>query len=294
MYETDIASEKHFVLEPDSNDRSPKTDITSNAVQVASDSPLEDPPISFLRQLAPFHGIFYRDNPIQLILRPIVCMLFPAVLVSALSVAVYGCWAVGTSVTLAQVFSVPPASFNAAQLGYTSTFAAVGSIAAFFIGVFLLDPISKWAARRNNGILEPEFRFFLNVVMYTVGIPGFFALGYYASGPHPHWVVASFIIGLIFFGLVLSSTISYAYILDCHRNYASEMTVALTMIRSALAYAGTSFLPDWFETSGTKTTYYCIGGIEIGIFLLSALTYVYGKCLREFTHRYNLIKLLRI
>ena len=293
--ETDVASSRPLALEAVNLGTETKLAATTE-IDATSSSPSLDPkPQSFLRQLAPFTGkIYYRENPIQLLARPFVCCLYPAVWISSLSISIYGLWAVGATVTLAQVYSTPPALFDAAQLGYTYTFPAIGSVLGFILGSTLLDRVSTWAAWRNNGVFEPEFRLFLVIPMYVVGVLGFFLFGWYASQPSPQWVPASAILGLVYFGYQLASSVSYAYILDCHRNYAAEMTVALTLLRSALSYGSTKFLPIWLEHSGTRATYFAIGGIEIGVFFLTALAYVYGKILRELVHRYNLIEILHV
>ncbi|KAI9707967.1 MAG: hypothetical protein M1820_004386 [Bogoriella megaspora] len=295
-YETDVASTKDLILEAAAMETADtKEVVTTETVPVSPGLSFDEKPQSFLRQLAPFTGkIYYRENPLQLIARSFVCMLYPAVLISSLSVSVYGLWAVGATVTLAQVYSPPPAHFNAAQLGYTYTFPAVGAFLGYLLGTTLLDRVSNWAARRNGGVFEPEFRLFLVIPMYIIGVTGFFLFGYYASTKNPHWIPASAILGLIYFGYMIASSVSYAYILDCHRNYAAEMTVALTLLRSALSYGSTKFLPIWLEHSGTRTTYFAVGGIEIAMFFVTVVAYMYGKVLREFIHRHNLIDMLHV
>ena len=294
-FETDITSPKNFVLEVANIDGEAKKAGTTETDATSSGSSSDQKPQSFLRQLAPFTGkIYYRENPLQLLARSFVCCLYPTVWVSCLSVSIYGLWAVGATVTLAQVYSVPPALFNAAQLGYTYTFPAIGIVLGFILGSTLLDRVSVWASRRNHGFFEPEFRFCLVIPMYVAGVLGFFLFGWYASQKSPKWVPASAVLGLIYFGYQLASSVSYAYILDCHRNYAAEMTVALTLLRSSLSYGSTKFFPIWLEHSGTRTTYFAIGGIEIGVLIVTTLAYVYGKVLRELIHRYNLIEVLHV
>jgi len=91
------------------------------------------------------------------------------------------------------------------------------------VGALLSDSFPKWAARRNHGVFEPEFRFLLLIPVLVVGIPGLFGFGYYASSAHVHWAAVGVIQGLIAFASILAASVSFTYILDSHRNRSVEV-----------------------------------------------------------------------
>lgn len=195
-------------------------------------------------------------------------------------------------IILSQLFSTPPNLFTPSQLGYMYTFPFVGSIIAYFLGSLAADSSAKAAARRNNGLFEPEYRQWLMIPAFFVGIPGLFAFGYYATEQNITWVLVSFIYGLILFATVFSSAGAYAYILDSHRNLSVEVSVAYVMLRNFFWFGASYFMPSWLEASGAPKTFYIMGAIQATITLISVSGYVYGKISRDWIHRHDPLKSL--
>lgn len=160
------------------------------------------------------------------------------------------------------------------------------------LGSLAADSSAKRAARRNNGLFEPEFRQWLMIPAFIIGIPGLFAFGYYSTERNISWVMVSFIFGLIVFGTVFSSASAYAYILDSHRNISIEVSVAYVMLRNFFWFGASYFMPTWLEASGAANTFYIIGGIQAGISLISIMAYTHGKIARDWIHRHDPMKAL--
>ena len=91
----------------------------------------------------------------------------------------------GLSITIAQIFSVPPISYIPTELGHLSTFPAVGAFLAFMVLSALVDSSAKWAARKNHRIYKLEFRLYLISFGLLVGVPGFTLFGWYVSTVTP-------------------------------------------------------------------------------------------------------------
>ncbi len=195
-------------------------------------------------------------------------------------------------IILSQLFSAPPNLFSPSELGYIYTFPFVGSLIAYVLGSLTADSTAKGAARRNGGLYEPEYRQWLMIPAFFVGIPGLCAFGYYGAHQHPSWAMVSFIYGLIVFATVFSSAGAYAYILDSHRNLSVEVSVAYVMLRNLFWFGASWFMPWWLESSGAPMTFYIMAGIQAGITLISLLAYVYGKVSRDWIHRHDPLKYL--
>ena len=198
----------------------------------------------------------------------------------------------GVVIILAQLFSTPPNLFTPSQLGYIYALPSVASIIAYALGSLAADSSAKAAARRNNGLFEPEYRQWLVIPAFFVGIPGLCAFGYYASKSNITWVLVSFIYGLIVFATVFSSAGAYSYILDSHRNLSVEVSVAYVMMRNLFWFGASYYLPPWLERSGAPTVFYIIAGMQAGITLLSIFAYRYGKVGRELLHQYDPMRML--
>ena len=195
-------------------------------------------------------------------------------------------------IILSQLFSTPPNLFSPSRLGYIFTFPFVGSMVAYILGSLAADSTAKSASRRNNGLFEPEYRHWLMIPAFLIGIPGLFAFGYYAAEPRVTWVLVSFIYGLIVFATVFSSAGAYAYILDSHRNLSVEVSVAYVMLRNLFWFGASYFMPLWLEASGAPRTFYIMAAIQAGITILSIAAYTYGKVCRDWIHRHDPLKFL--
>ena len=195
----------------------------------------------------------------------------------------------GLSITVAQIFSVPPISYGPTDIGHLNTFPAVGAFLAFAVLSALADSSAKWAARKNHGIYEPEFRLYLISFGLFVGVPGLALFGWYAgTATRDHqisWVVISFLYGMIIFTTVTQQSTSFAYLLDAHRNMSIETAVIVVMVRNFFSFAAGKFLPLWLNHSGTANTFYTIAGIQAALVLTTVPLYVYGKVIRSVLQR---------
>ena len=192
---------------------------------------------------------------------------------------------------LAQIFGGPPNLFDPTQLGYLFVFPFVFIIIGCILGFMLSDWYPKWAARRNGGLFEPEFRLLLLVPVLFVGIPGLFGFGYYAKSSNVHWAAASTLQGLIAFASILAASVSFNYVLDCHRTRSVEVSVAIIMLRNFFWFGSGYFLPAWLVAAPVDKVFTIIGGMQLGITLLSIVVYVYGKVMRQFVHRHDPLKI---
>jgi hypothetical protein len=98
---------------------------------------------------------------------------------------------------------------------------------------------------------------------------------------------------LIAFASILDASVSFNYVLDCHRNRSVEVSVAIIMLRNFFWFGSGDFLPDWLAAKTWKV-FDIIGGLQLGITLCSIFIYIYEKQLREFFHRHDPLKILHL
>ncbi|KAL9108567.1 MAG: hypothetical protein Q9227_006653 [Pyrenula ochraceoflavens] len=249
---------------------------------------------SYLQELAPISRQDCLPNILLLLIKPFACFMYPAVFWGFTVGGLWSSWTIGLSIVVAQIFGAPPKLFDPTRLGYLFTFPFAFIIIGCIVGFLLSDWFPKWAARHNNGIFEPEFRLILLVPVLFIGIPGLFGFGYYADRSSVHWAAASALQGLIGFASILAASVSYNYVLDCHRAQSVEVTVALIMLRNFFWFGSSYFLPTWLGETKTSTVFNIIGGIQLGITLASGTVYVYGKRMRELVGRYDRLKPSRL
>lgn len=98
----------------------------------------------------------------------------------------------------------------------------------------------------------------------------FTATGFFSAGqslgfgmPWPLPVVLS--IGFINFGVILSVTVTIAYVIDCHREQASEAVSMMVLIKNMFAFGATYYINDWIAGSGVRSVFFVLGGITLAI-----------------------------
>ena len=233
-------------------------------------------PLSYRKELRPWSGLYTRSNPYEHVIRLLTCVRYPAVIWTFLAAGTYSGWFSGLSITVAQIFS----TYTPTEIGRLNTFPAVGAFLAFATLNNLADTTVKWAAWRNRGVYEPEFRLYLISFGLLLGVPGLALFGWYADTPNPSWKVISFLYGLIIFTTVTQQSTSFAYLLDAHREISIETAVFVVMIRNFFSFAAGNFLPLWLY-HGTASTFYAIAGIQAGLVMTTVPLYVFGKIIRR-------------
>ena len=178
----------------------------------------------------------YSDEPLLwLIFRPFYILLNPAILWAVILISFFQLWNVVINFMLAQLFGPPPYLLNTAELGYLGGGPMViGLITCLAFGS-LSDRTAKWAALRNNGIYEPEFRLFTMILAPILSTIGYFCFGPFAAeGKSP--VVMSVLWGVAFASCVVVSASLGNYLLDAYRNVAIEIFVVSMSVKNFLFF----------------------------------------------------------
>lgn len=241
---------------------------------------------TFTQQLRLFNGRFSSESPLRCILAPFVLFMYPATIWAFLFQGTFITWGISVSIILAQIFAAPPFNFDAAQLGYMYSAPFLGALLSYFVAGIFSDSAAKYMAKRNNNIYEPEFRILLVIPVAIISLPGIYAFGA-AAEAHTHWIVPSICYGLLTFGVVMSCTATFSYVLDAHRDISVEMMVSLLLLKNFWAFGSTFFVNDWVVAQGPKKVFFIIGGIQSAVCAVSVAMYIGGKVQRNAVHRWN-------
>ena len=150
-------------------------DGKENSTTAGSDTEIATPSqspakLTFLQQLRPWSGINPHASYIHLFLRPWPLVLYPATIFSFLTFSTTLGWYVCMLNTSAAVFQAPPYLMSTGINGLINVSSIIGILIFCYLGGALTDKIAEWAARRNNGVYEPEARL-LALVFPFVFIP---------------------------------------------------------------------------------------------------------------------------
>lgn len=109
----------------------------------------------------------------------------------------------------------PPYNFSADQIGLMSLAPFIGST----IGSIVCGPLSDWIvvklARRNNGVYEPEMRFWVFLPFIPFQLAGAWWFGY-ALANKWSWVHVALGYGISFFGSAPLQSLALTYMLDAY------------------------------------------------------------------------------
>lgn len=251
----------------------------------------QQPAQTFVQQLRPFHGRLNMDKWLKVMVRPFVLFAYPAVLWSA---AVYACsigWLIVISETMAIIYRDPAGyNFSALQTGLVYLAPFIGGILGTGVAGKISDVVVRAMSRRNGGLYEPEFRLVMAgpvLVTTCIGLMGF---GWSAQ-KGDHWMVPTSFFGILSFGCSLGSTTSITFCVDSYRQYAGEALVTLNFSKNVLhGMVFSLFVAHWMADQGPRMVYIWLGIIQLLLLLFTVPLYIYGKRLRMWTVRKNLME----
>ncbi|KAL2825236.1 major facilitator superfamily domain-containing protein [Aspergillus pseudoustus] len=214
--------------------------------------------------------------PLQMVLKPFTILIHPAVVWATLLLSISTAWYVVISFVIAQIFSAAPYFLDAVDIGYMSAGPAVGGTVGSIVCGLLSDPLATALARKNNGIYEPEFRLVLILPMLVSCCIGWFQFGHLVdAGKSP--AVIAVIWSIATSSLQFCASAIGTYILDAYPGISSEVFI-IGMVTKNFVFFGLSFgVNDWVTAWGPSKVFDTIGGIQVGLCLLSGLVWVYGK-----------------
>ncbi|KAI5118960.1 hypothetical protein M0805_009371 [Coniferiporia weirii] len=254
---------------------------TSSALQLSA---FTSPPKKFLQELKPWSYIS-NISVVKSIFRPMLFLLSPAVWFTFFS---YGCttvWLVVVSVIYSLVFGSAPYFFDATKVGLVSIGPFIGSI----IGTVAAGPLSdwsvKWAAGRNKGIYEPEFRLFLLIPMFVLEIAGYIGWAIMQPKGLP-WIGPVVMYSMISAGQCMGATAVCTYLIDVHRENAPECFALVNFMKDIVLYGFTLFVNGWVVELGVLHTFGILAGVTAFCILTGIPMYILGKRARAWVARH--------
>ncbi|POR38956.1 Uncharacterized protein TPAR_00842 [Tolypocladium paradoxum] len=251
----------------------------------------QQPAQTFVQQLRPYHGRLNKDKWLKVMVRPFILFAYPAVLWSA---AVYACsigWLIVISETLAIIYRDPTIyNFTALQTGLVYISPFIGGILGTGVAGKVSDIIVRAMSRRNGGLYEPEFRLVMALPVLIATCIGLMGFGWSVQ-VRDGWIVPTMFFGVLSFGCALGSTTSITFCVDSYRQYAGEALVTLNFSKNVLhGLVFSLFVAHWVADDGPKTVFIWLGVIQLILQIFTIPLYIYGKRLRMWTVRKNLME----
>lgn len=279
---------------------------TKSAVNPEPDRPAS--PKTFAQSLKIYNGVLRHESWRKAAIRPFILFAYPAVLWSTVVYSLSVGWLIVLSETVAQIYQKQPYEFTHLQTGLVYLSPFIGGIIGTAVAGKLSDIIVRAMSRLNGGVYEPEFRLVMGLPVAITTAIGLMGFGWSAQ-ERDNWIVPTVFFGLISFGCSLGSTTAITFCVDSYRQYAGEALVTLNFSKSnPLPLPHNTRLPNrvktdifhglvfslffnrWLRADGSKTVFLALGGIHMAFLLFTIPLYIYGKRLRMWTTRANLME----
>lgn len=239
--------------------------------------------------LSLYNGRHSKDKWTHIFLRPFVLFCYPHVLFCSFLYCFSVVWLIVIAQLVAHIFMDKTYNFTSLETGliYISPFigGCLGSLCAGTVS----DYVVRFMSKRNHGFYEPEFRLLMCIPAVLATAAGMFAFGWSAQ-LHDMWFVPTFFFGLLAFGCSLASTTAITLTIDSYKNYAQESLVTFNVCKNIMGFIFSFFNTDFAQNSGTKTTFIVYGCVELALGLCAIPLYIYGKRIRDWTHKANLME----
>lgn len=161
-----------------------------------------------------------------------------------------------------------------------------GAIVGCIYAGILSDYTVLWLARKNNGIVEAEFRLYFAVITAFVGSAGLLMFGIGADRMLARPVMY---IGLALIGFAYGSAgdIALSYVME-GSELVLESLVCVAVINNTISCIFTFTCSLWLDASGTANTYIALAVINFVVMMLSVPMIIWGKECRKWTRKWYL------
>ncbi|KAF9892637.1 hypothetical protein FE257_001039 [Aspergillus nanangensis] len=225
-----------------------------------------------------FQAKYIKNSPLDAAKRPVIMFFKPVVFLATLYYMLTFAWVVGINTTLS-IFVGPLYGFGPKQIGFFYFTPVVAAILGEVIGHWLHDFVATFAARRNNGRFEPEFRLFAMYFALPFMIAGLILLGFALEDAY-HYMITALAWGLYVFGIMIVTVAVNAYVLDSYPEASGEVAAWINFGRTTGGFIVSYFMVTWSEKQGAKRQFGTMCGIVVFAFLIIILLQVVGKKLR--------------
>jgi hypothetical protein len=221
-----------------------------------------------------------RPSLLRLISSPFRIVHLPIILWCGFMYGLAVTWLSIMAATVAEVFMAPPYLFAVSNVGLVMIAPLIGSCLSLYVGGAGTDRFLVWMARRNGGIMKAETRLYAVFVGGPLMGAGLWLYGIGAARGIS-WVGLVFGMGLIGTGLPLAAELALGYSIEAYPLLASEVSVAVILIRNTIGAGLTFAIAPWIVATGLQNTFIVVGLLAFFGMISGALLIVWGENCRR-------------
>ncbi|KAJ5116318.1 hypothetical protein N7456_000666 [Penicillium angulare] len=263
----------------DENKKSEKdqSTVTRQLSQTVAESYLTK---TYWQKLMPFTPLNGRRNTFfEMMYMPLRMFQFPSIVFAGFS---YGCflnWFSMVNAVNSTAFTAMPYNWTAANVGLSYIAEIIGTYLAGFIAGRLADRLSIRLAKSNNGVMEPESRLWMFVLLAILAP---FGLIIYGVGAAQGWNYWALLIGMVAVGFIgpAAGSLTITYVVDSFHELSGEGLIAVVLIRNTLNFGFNYGVTPWVDSMGMQNAFITAGLIAFVTTLIFVPFIIWGKKMR--------------
>ena len=218
----------------------------------------------------------------RMMIRPLLFFSLPSVVFAGFSYGSNLIWFNLLNGTASLILSGPPYNFPSSMVGLAYVSPLIGVACGSFYSGVIGDKIALWLARRNKGVLEPEYRLWLFSVSLIL-IPGSLTLWGIGAAHHIHWFGLVFAMGVIAASNSIGVQLSVSYCIDSYKDLSGEAMVTVIIIRNTMSFAMGYGITPWVTNMGYQNAFIVAAFIGFAQVLTFLAVVKWGKAWRNMT-----------
>lgn len=223
------------LTDQDSDQDREKAPAVRNALASEMVGEVHGVPKSFIQKL----WIWYPtpgEGMLQRAIRTVRYLGWPIIFYSGFSYGSYVIWFNVLNATASVILSAPPYNFPGSMVGLSYLSCTIGVIIGAVVSGRLSDWLTVKLARRNDGIMEAEFRLW-PFACCLVLVPCALILWGVGAAHGIHWFGLIFAMGMLACATTFGVTLSVNYLIDSYPDISGDAMATVIYVRNTMAFA---------------------------------------------------------
>ncbi|KAF3393696.1 hypothetical protein DPV78_009718 [Talaromyces pinophilus] len=220
------------------------------------------------------------QSMLQRMVRSLKYLGWPVIFYAGFSYGSYLIWFNVLNATASVILSASPYNFSASMVGLSYTSCCIGVV----IGSLLSGKMSDWLtiklARRNQGIMEAEFRLWPFILCIFL-VPGLLILWGVGAAHKIHWFGLVFAMGGQALTMTFGVTLSVNYLIDSYHEISEDAIVTVIIVRNTMSFAISYGITPWLEHLGYQNCFISAAFIGMAACSTFLIMIKFGKRLRS-------------
>ena len=218
----------------------------------------------------------------RMMVRPLLFFSLPSVVYAGFSYGSNLIWFNVLNGTASLILSAPPYNFPSSMVGLAYLSPLIGVACGSFYSGVIGDRMVLRLARRNKGVLEPEYRLWLFSISLIL-IPGSLILWGVGAAHHVQWFGLVFAMGIIAASNAIGVQLSVSYCIDSYKDLSGEAMVTVIIIRNTMSFAMGYGITPWVTNMGYQNAFIVAAFAGLAQVLTFLAVVKWGKSWREMT-----------